>query len=43
MLLERNREEEGEEDLDPRQGDAQLLQQLSEVAVEPLLFRLLPA
>jgi hypothetical protein len=40
VLLERDREQEGEEHLHPRQRDPQLLQQLSEVAIEPLVFGL---
>ena len=36
-LGERNGEQEGEQDLHPRQRHAQLLQQLREVAVRPLL------
>ena len=42
-LLERDREQEGEEDLDAGQGDAQLLQQLAEVAVEAFLLGLVAA
>ena len=42
VLLERDREQEGEEDLDAGQGDAQLLQQLAEVAVEAFAPRSRP-
>ncbi len=38
-----HREQEGEEDLDAGQGDAQLLQQLAEVAIEALVLALVPA
>ena len=40
MLLERHREQEGEQHLHPRQRDPQLLQQLAEIAVEPFVFGL---
>ncbi len=40
VLLERHREQEGEQHLHPRQRDPQLLQQLAEVAVEPFVFGL---
>ena len=40
-LLEGDREQEGEEDLYPRQRHPQLLQQLAEVAVEAFLLGLL--
>ena len=43
MLLERDREQEGEEDLDPGQRDPQLLQQLAEVAVEAFVLGLVPS
>ena len=43
VLLERDREQEGEEDLDAGQGDPQLLQQLAEVAVEAFLLGLVAA
>ena len=43
LLLERNRQQEGEEDLHAGQRDPQLLQQLTEVAVETVRLRLLPA
>jgi hypothetical protein len=42
VLLERDREQEGEENLHAGEGDAELLQQLGEVAIEPLVFGLLP-
>jgi hypothetical protein len=42
-LLERHREQEGEQDLHPGQGDAQLLEELAEVAVEPFLVGLVSA
>ena len=35
-LLERDRQQEGEQDLDAGLGDAQLLQLLPEVAIDPL-------
>jgi hypothetical protein len=37
---ERHREEKGEQDLHAGLGDAQLLQQLAQVAVQPLCLRL---
>jgi hypothetical protein len=40
VLLERDREEEGEEDLGPGQGNPKLLQQIPEVAVEAGVFAL---
>ena len=43
VLLERDREQEGEQHLDPRQRHPQLLQELAEVAVEPLVFGLVSA
>ena len=40
-LRERNREQEGEQHLNTWQRDAQLVQQLDQLAVDPLLMRLL--
>ena len=42
VLLERDREQEGEQDLDAGQRDAQLLQELAEVAVEAFGLALVP-
>ena len=43
VLLERDGEQEGEEDLDAGQRDPQLLQQLAEIAVEALGLALVPS
>ena len=43
VLLEGDGEQEGEEDLDAGQGDAQLLQQLAEVAIEAFALALVPS